>query len=224
MGKLWRRVLFWFRANRLEAELAEELELHRAMTQERLERSGTPLPEAAHASRRALGNLALAREDARRVWIGPWLESVAQDVAYAVRTIRRAPGFAASMILVLALGIGATACVFGLIDALVLRSLPVHEPDRLVYLGRPAFSYPIFTELRSRSPHIFSDLVAWNLEREPVQWHTEFEPSEVLTVSGRFYSALGVSAVLGRTFTADDDEIGGGADGPVAVISHACWQ
>lgn len=200
------------------------MEAHRAMKEADLRRAGVQPAEARWESRRALGNSALACEDARQVWLAPWLESVRQDASYACRMLRRSPTFAASMIIVMALGIGATLGVFSLIDGLVLKPLPVREPDRLVYLSRPSFSYPVFTELSTRGSHIFSSLIAWNIEREYVQWNTELEPTEVLMASGAFYSTLGVRASLGRTFTEADDVIGGASDGLVAVISHSAWQ
>jgi predicted permease len=128
------------------------------------------------------------------------------------------------MIVVMALGIGATTGVFSLLDSLVLRSLPVREPERLAYFNRPSFSYPLFREVQARSPHVFSSVVAWNMEREYVEWTGELEPVEILMASGGFYSTLGVQAVVGRTFTPEDDAIGGGPGGLVAVLSHAAWQ
>jgi putative ABC transport system permease protein len=224
MLKFLRRTVYLVRRHRLEADLSEEIELHRAMTQERLERNGLTPDAAARASRQRLGNATLAREDARHVWLAPWFEGVRQDTAYAFRIVRRSPIFALSMIVVMALGIGATSGVFGLVDGLVLRSLPVRSPDRLVYLSRPSFSYRVLSELQARGSHIFSDLAAWNLEGVHVQWGTELEPAEVLMASGNFYSTLGVQASAGRTFTATDDQIGGGRDGLVAIISDAAWQ
>src|SRR5688572_10208648 len=109
MLKLWRRFRYLIRQRRSETELAEEMEFHRAMTQQRFERNGVDTREAAHASRRVLGNVALAGEDARGVWIRPWLEGVWQDGAYAARIVRRSPALAVAIILVLGLGIGATA-------------------------------------------------------------------------------------------------------------------
>jgi hypothetical protein len=97
-----RRIQYWCRARTIEADLAEELEIHRAMTQERLERDGLPAPDAIYASRRALGNLTLAREDARAVWIWPSLEHVRQDVRYGARLLRKQPAFTATAILTLA--------------------------------------------------------------------------------------------------------------------------
>jgi predicted permease len=224
MTKLFRRLWFLFQQDRMERELAREIEHHRELTRERLERDGGSSPESDRASRRTMGNTTLAVEDARHVWIVPWLESIWQDAAYAARTIRRCPGFALSVVAVMALGIGAVTAVFNLVDGLVLRSLPVRNPDRLVYLTRPSFSYPVLTELRARGTSIFSDLSAWNLEGVTVQWNTELEPAEVLQASGNFFSTLGVQAVIGRTFTSDDDGVGGGRNGLVAVISHASWQ
>ena len=150
MRTLFRRITYWIARRSREADLAEELECHRALTQARLERSGLPATEARYASRRALGNVTLAREDARSVWVWPWLDSVRKDLAYALRALRRNPVFSAAVVLVTALGIGATTSVFGLVDALILKPLPVRDPYRLVYLNSPSFSYPIFPETRQR--------------------------------------------------------------------------
>ncbi len=224
MRTLIRRVAFWLGRHRFDAELAEELENHRAMEQERLERSGMPAKDAACASRRALGNVTLAREEARSVWIWPWLDGVRQDVAYALRSLRRNPAFSAAVILVTSLGIAATTSVFGLVDGLVLKPLPVRDPGRLVYFASPSFSYPIFSEMRTRGTGMFSGFFAWNLDSVNVDWNGQFEPAEVLLATGEFYSTLGIQAALGRTFGVEDDQPGGGAGGLVATISYACWQ
>jgi predicted permease len=222
--KLLRRLSYWMRRDQLQEELKAEIETHRAMKEEWLVRRGLHPEEAHRESRRMLGNQTLALEDSRQVWLAPWIQSVGQDVGYAFRIIRRSPAFAVSMILVMALGIGATSGVFGLVDALVLRSLPVREPERLVYLSRPSFSYPLFTELRARSTHFLSDLSGWSVERMNVDWGTGLEPGDVLTATGDFYATLGVEASAGRVFSAADDQPGGGADGLVAVLSYPAWQ
>jgi putative ABC transport system permease protein len=221
MFKLLRRIKH---ARRLDESLRDELEAHRALRQQELERGGMPPEQAARVSQRALGNPTLAREDARAIWIPLWFDAAIQDARYALRAIRRNPGFGAAMILVMGLGIGATTSVFSLIDGLLLKSLPVRNPERLVWFRSPAFSYPIFDEVRARTTSIFSGFFAWNMERLHVQWTTELEPTEVLMATGDFYRTLGVSAIAGRTFGADDDRRGGGSDGAVAVISYACWQ
>jgi putative ABC transport system permease protein len=208
----------------MERDLREEVEAHRAMRQRELEAQGLPAEDASYASRRALGNVTLAREDARGVWIWPWLESVWQDAAYALRVLRRAPAFGAAIVFVMVLGIGTTTGVFSLLDALVLKSLPVQQPERLVYFTRPSFSYPVFQEVRARGSHVLAALSAWDMTDATIEWTTELEPAEVLTASGDFYDMLGIRAVAGRTFGPDDDRIGGGAQGLVAVISHGCWR
>jgi predicted permease len=200
----------------MERELREELEFHRARLD--VERRGDP------TLRHALGNATLALEDARNVWMWPWLQSVLQDVHYAGRIIRRSPAFGGAVVLVMALGIGTTTAVCTLLDALVLRSLPVERPHRLVYFDQPSFSYPIFREVGARSAGMFAGFFAWNLESMHVQWSAELESLEVLTASGDFYSTLGVRPIAGRTFTTADDQIGGGPDGKVAVLSHSAWQ
>src|SRR4030095_10923864 len=126
-----RRLRYLFRQRQIEAEIAEEIEAHRLMAEARERSGGTPPHEADAASRRAMGNITLAREEARAAWISPWLESAWQDVLYALRMFRRAPAFTATLVLVLGLGIGATTAVFTLVDGLILRALPGPLPDCL---------------------------------------------------------------------------------------------
>jgi putative ABC transport system permease protein len=223
MLTLLRRITRLLNASRVQRDLTEELEHHRAMRQEQLEIAGMAPDAAQYAARRALGNATLAREEARAVWLPPRLESVWQDVRYTVKTIRRGPAFAAAVVLILSIGIGATTCVFGLLDGLVLRTLPVREPARLVWFRDPSFSYPIFTELRARSGQLFSGLFAWDIERRNVEWSTGVEGTDVTLATGEYYSTLGVTAARGRTFDQRDDRPGGGPDGRVAVLSDAAW-
>jgi predicted permease len=219
---LLRHILSLLRQRHIDAEVAEELETHRLMAEQRALASGAS--DAAAASHRVMGNVTLAREDARAEWIAPWLDSVWQDAAYALRMFRRAPAFTGAFVVVMALGVGATTAVFALVDGLVLKDLPVSRPDRLVYFSTPSFSYPIFTGVQARGAEVLDSLAAWSVEDEYVAWTQQLEPSEVLTASGGFYDTLGVTAVLGRTFSHADDRIGGGAEGRVAVISYSAWQ
>lgn len=224
MRQFLRRMGYLIRQRRVEADLAEELESHRAMRQRDLEKQGLTPEDAAAESRRALGNIILAREDARGVWILPWLEGVWQDVRYACRAFHRAPAFAITIVLVMALGIGATTGVFALLDGLVLKDLPVHRPERLVYFTQPSFSFPVLREVRARGAHVFSSVAGWDLGESHVEWATELEPSEILSATGNFYATLGLGAAAGRLFGPEDDRLGGGPQGLVAVISHAAWQ
>jgi predicted permease len=224
MATWWRRIRFAVLRGRMEADLTEEMESHRAMLEERLRQSGLSPQDAAAASRRALGNATLSREDAREIWIGRWIESLRQDVTYALRALARNPGFGAAVVVVTALGIGAATTVFGLVNRLILRPLPVSQPERLVYFAKPSFSYPVFQQARTLGREVFSDTFAWNLDSTHVDWHGELEPQEVLMASGDMYATLGIGAAAGRLLLPDDDRIGGGSSGMVAVISYACWD
>ena len=166
---------------------------------------------------RAFGNAALALEDARAVWIWRWAEDAWQDARYTVRSMRRQPAFAAGAIVIVALGTGATTCVFGLLDALVVRSLPVERPDRLVWFRDPAFSYPIFANVHDNPP-IFDGVFGWNIDRAYVDWSrsgAEMVPADVLETTAEFFTTLRVKAALGRTFQAGDEA--------AAVVSHPAW-
>jgi putative ABC transport system permease protein len=158
-----------------------------------------------------------------------------QDLRLAIRILRRSPGFAAVVILTLGLGIGANAAIFGVINSLLLRPLPVADPDRLYSIsvdsaaGRrfPAgvgWSVAIWERFQ---PHVsqFDGALAWMAGGQfDLAERGERQPAEGLFATGNYFSTLGVTALLGRTFTADDDRPGGGADGPVAVISYRLWQ
>jgi putative ABC transport system permease protein len=209
--RLLRRASYLLRRDRHARDLAEEMEFHRSLLARRsLGEGGSGGP--------AFGNVTLAREDARAVWIWRWADDAWQDARYAARSMLRQPAFAAAAIAIVALGTGATTCVFGLFDALVVKSLPVERPQRLVWFGSPAFSYPVFRTVQSRMP-VFEGMFGWNLDRAYVDWNGaggDLAPADVLEATGEFFPTLRVRAALGRTFDTNDVA--------VAVISHASWQ
>jgi predicted permease len=139
------------------------------------------------------------------------------DLQGGLRFLNRNRGFAAGVVLILALGIGANSAVFSLVNAILLKDLPVDRPEELVWFGSPSFSYPIFQEVRARSGDLFSGLFAWNIETVSVEWGQEVRRTPALFVSGEFYPALRISPVHGRLLTPQDDW-------PAAVISYACWE
>ena len=145
MGKWLRRLRYLTHQRRVEAELAEELEFHRAQKQQRLEEAGVLSAEAADSARRALGNVTLSREDARGVWIAPWLQGFTQDLAYAFRAMARQPGFSLVAIGTLAAAIGLNTTLLTIYSAFALRPWPaVPDADRVVtiYNGTgPAISH-----------------------------------------------------------------------------------
>jgi predicted permease len=228
MTKFFRRLLYVFRQRRLEADLAEEIESHRAMEQERFERMGVPPDDAKAASRRTLGNVTLAREDARSIWIASWIDRLSQDLRSGCRLLIRTPGFSTVVILTLALGIGANTAIFSAVNAVLLRPLPFAEPDRLAMLWtddvrqdlhEEPTSFLTFEDWRRESRH-FAEMALFRGEPSVILGGKS--PERVLTglVSANMFSLLGVRPILGRTFTPEEQD----RDEAVAVLSHALWQ
>jgi predicted permease len=158
-----------------------------------------------------------------------------QDLRYGARMLLKKPGFTLIAVITLALGIGANTTIFGLIDAVLLKMLPVKNPEQLVVLKRNRvgdvtfdFSYPLFLRLREQN-QVFSSIFAAQAGPGRVTMrlsgsiaHEQAEDAAREIVSGDYFSTLGVSAILGRVLTPEDDKTFGAH--PVAVISHSFWQ
>jgi predicted permease len=223
MNTLFRRVLYFLRRSRHDADLREEIEAHRAHRQDALERHGLSPDVAARASRQAMGNVTLALEDARDVWAVRVLDSVRQDVRDAVRGLRRSPGFALVAISTLALGIGANTALFSIFNSLILRPLPVRDPGSLALLTDGEWSYPVWQQVRARDTELFDGAFAWSGQSFDLSQGGRTAFVDGAYASGRFFDVLGVRALRGRMLTPADD--GGAApDGPVAVISDRFWR
>ncbi len=164
------------------------------------------------------------------------MTGLGQDLRYAVRQLRKSPGFTAVAVLTLALGIGANTAIFGLLDQALLRTLPVKESDRLVLLrysgsntghisarsdNKFYFSYPMYRDLRDRNT-VFSGIIATDSAQAGVQWHNQPELVYAELVSGNYFDVLGVQPALGRLLVASDDTVANG--NPVAVLSFDYWQ
>ncbi|MEP7339671.1 MAG: ABC transporter permease [Acidobacteriota bacterium] len=182
-------------------------------------------------------------------WDALWLqpqrleEDMFQDLRYGVRMLLKSKMFTVVAVLSLALGIGANTAIFSLLDAVLLKSLPVQEPDKLVLFGDGVgsgltsdfpngrsnlFSYPFYQKVRQRN-EVFSDVASllsmtWSVHGtvNANGAHGEVEQMDVQLVSGTYFTVLGVKPGLGRTFTEADDQTPGGH--PVAVVSHAWWE
>jgi putative ABC transport system permease protein len=223
MNMLFRRLLHLLRWSRHEADLRAEIEAHRALRQDAFERYGLAPEDVAHASRRALGNVALAVDDARDVWASRTVDSLWQDLRAALRGLRKSPGFAFVAIGTLALGIGANTALFSIFSSLILRPLPVRDPGSLALLTDGSWSYPIWQEIKAREAELFDGAFAWSSDRFDLSPSGQRDLVDGAYVSGRLLDVLGVTAVRGRMITPADD--GGDApDGPVAVISHRLWR
>ena len=150
------------------------------------------------------------------------------DLRDAFRALKATPMVSIVAILSLSLGIGANTAIFSIINALMLRALPVNEPHRLVQVmagaNRTSWSNPLWEQLRARDREIFNGAFAYSAPRFNLASGGQAELVNGVMASGEYFDVLGVQAILGRTFTPADDVRGGGKDGPVAVISYAFWQ
>jgi len=153
------------------------------------------------------------------------------DIRLAIRSLRSAPIVSIVAALSLALGIGANTAIFSLVNSLLLRSLPVADPSRLVVVndagvtspGIQSWTFAIWDNIRQRSKP-FDGAFAWSSQRFNLAKAGEQQPVDGMYVTGAYFATLGVPALIGRTITEADDVRGGGKDGPVAVISYAFWQ
>jgi putative ABC transport system permease protein len=228
MGTLRRRLRYWLKRRRMEAELAEEMEFHREARKAALEAAGLGPEAAAQAARRRLGNTTIAREDARAVWIWPWIESTWQDVRNAARTLRREPSFAFIVTLTLALGIGLNATVFGMMDALLLRPFQFRDYERIVVLRearqgaseRETVAPASFLDWRSQA-RSFEALGAWESWGITLTAGGEAERLQGARVSARFFELLGVEPALGGALAVDERETGNDRR---VVLSNGLWK
>src|SRR6266545_1175484 len=218
------------RRTQVERELDEELRYHIEQQTEQNIRLGMSPEEARDAARKAFGGAEQAKERSRDSRGVRWLEELWQDLSYGLRMLLKNPGFTFVAVLTLALGIGANTAIFSVMNALLLRPLPVKDPEELVLLANvsgaglgASFSYPLYEQLRDGS-HSLSGLFASGAvsKRRLNAGGTEPEFIRAQEVTGNFFSVLGVPALLGRTFTPMDDQAE--HPQPVAVISHSFWQ
>jgi predicted permease len=247
LSSLWRNL---FRRTQKEQELSEELDAYLELLTEQKRDAGLSAEAARRAALLELGGREQVKEQVREVRMGHWLETVLQDARYALRVIRRKPGFAAVAVLSLAMGIGANTAIFSIVDAVLLKMLPVREPERLVLfksLAREEFSYGAFNGDRQTDPatglqaaYVFppqsfarlreqaqtpestcAELFAFGRTDANVTIDGQAESLGGLVVSGNYYQGLGVQPILGRLISEHDDEAGAS---PVVVFTHRYWE
>ena len=205
-------------------------------TQDNIER-GMPPQKARYAALRKFGNVARVKEDTWEVWSFGWLEQLWQDIRYGLRILAKDPGFTVVATLTLALGIGANTAIFTLINALLLKSLPVESPNELVLLGHgldrgvvgeaqrgswELFSYAYYQHLREHN-RVFEDVCAFQSFEDSLSIRLGNTAASAAgrLVSGNYFSVLGVRPFLGRVLTPDDDKP---AAAPASVISYRLWS
>ena len=227
----WRR---YFQREARDAELSQEIAHYIAQETDDNIARGMSAGDARVAALRKLGNRRVIREDVYEMNSIGWLEVVLQDLRYGFRQLRRRPGFAVAAITSLALGIGANTAIFTLVDQILLRLLPVHNPRELVLLrldgvrpggnwgdGEHTFPYPTYLALRDQNT-VFAGLTGQRIEGASLIDDRSAAVVTVAMVAGNYFDVLGVRPHLGRLLTPDDDVHLNGH--PVAVLQYDFWQ
>ena len=232
---IWRRLqswfswLPWYRRQTRDADLARELRDHLDLEADEQRAAGRSPEQAAYAAHRALGNTLKIEEDVRRAWGIQWLETLVQDLHYALRMLRKSPGFAAVAVLTLALGIGANSAVFSAIDAILLRPLPFPAGDQLMRISQyhpkdrnsNPFVAPARLEDWNRMNSTFRALTGYYTEDDSETSGAIPEKITIAFVAPRFLQVWGVAPEMGRDFTPAEERFGGPT---AALISNRYWH
>jgi predicted permease len=223
-----------FQRKRSAEDFAEEIKAHLDLEADDLKQEGLSEDEARWKARREFGNVRAAQERfyLKDRWV--WWDKLLRDLRFGLRSMRQSPGFAVTAILTLALGIGANTAVFSVMNAVLLRSLPIADPQQVVFLntsnsprgtgtinGYDTFSYPVYDALR-RQTSVLSNVIAigaLSADKVNVRIGAQPETAEADMVSGNFFSALGVKLARGRGFTAQEET----DPAQVMVISYSYW-
>jgi predicted permease len=226
MERFFLKLALLFRRRRFNSELDEEMAFHREQVEKDLIADGMTAKAARYAALRQFGNTTRVRERSHEV-VRFKMETVVQDLRFALRQLRKNPGFALTAILILALGIGASVAIFAFVDAALVKPLPYADPTRLVAVNESTAAF-------SQNPISYANYVDWK------RLNTVFSSMEVFTgtgyafntptgtepvpgerVSAGFFSTLGVRPVLGRDFRAGEDAAGAS---PTVLLSYGTWQ
>lgn len=218
-----------FRRKRMYSELNEEIQAHLQEKIDELVTRGIAPDEAARTARLEFGNPNIIEEDSREVWHWPALESVWADLRYALRGMRKNPGFTLVVILTLALGIGANVAIFTVVNTVLLQPLPYKDADKLVTVwgvNKPLgfdldfVSYPDYLDFKAQN-RVFAGMGASTDEMYTLTGAGEPAALIAYEFSPDYFDVLGVPPLLGRTFAPDEDQAG---KNHVAVLNYRLWK
>lgn len=220
LREIWRRFQMLARRQRFNRDLEDEMRLHRELRARELQNAGASPKDSRYAAQRRFGNTLQLRERSREMWGWKWLEDLFQDARFGLRMFAKRPGYAAALILVLALGIGGTSTIFTVVDGVLLEPLPYKDSSRIVAIYGAA-----------ETPH--EDLLKWwgkgkafsniaSCLSGGVNFSDAGRSERVFTsiVSASYFPLLGVDPQLGRGFTAEDETPQGDH---IVVLSHRFW-
>jgi putative ABC transport system permease protein len=226
---IWHRLAALVRRRRLERDLDDEVAFHLAMREADYRRAGFSDAGARDEARRRFGNVAYLKEQTRDMWIFPSFENLRHDVRYALRTLRKSPGFTLVAVFALAVGIGGNTAIFSLMDAVRLQALPYRNPDRLMVLWgnvvrtkveRRGASYPDYLDWKAQAT-TFDGVAAFDNFSAILALGDEPERITVEMVSPQYFPLLGVNAALGRTFLEEED---GATNANAFLLGDALWK
>jgi predicted permease len=231
ISDLWMRMRALVRRNAVEGELDEEIRFHFAQQVEKYVASGVSREEATRRARVEFGGLEQVKEECREARGVLFLETLAQDARYALRGLRKNPGFTTVALLTIALGIGATTVMFAVVNGVLLRPLPYRNPDRLVAVhgytegwntkvfGEQNVAYLDFLDAQRASRTL--EIAGFLYGGGTVVWPAEAEYVDAQEISSNLFSVLGVRPVLGRAFLPEEDRAGAS---PVAILGYSFWE
>jgi MacB-like periplasmic core domain len=227
--KLWSRMRCWSQAiwqrSRAESEMDAELRFHINAYADDLIRVGISREEALRRAGVEFGGIERAKEECRDARGINLIESLVQDLRFGLRMLRKSPSFTCVAIVTLALGIGANTLVFSVVNALLLRPLPVERPRELAFLENehygPSQSYPDYKEIRDRN-QTFAGLAGYRIT--PMDLGTNAGADRIwgYLATGNYFDVLGVKPAIGRVFHQSDDQQPGAS--PYVVLSYSTWQ
>jgi predicted permease len=220
------RIAALFERPQMSAEMEEELRSHIQLRADDLERSGLTRAEAERRARLEFGGQARFKEECREAAGGTFVESIWQDLSYALRVLRKSPSFTVVAVVTLAMAIGANAVVFGVLNALILRPLNLPAQQSLYAIERASdkvgyLSYPDYLDLRDRN-RSFDALAAFNISAAVLDTGENASRAWIYEVSGNYFDALGIQPYLGRFVHSSDER--GPNTAPYVVLSYAYWH
>ncbi len=212
---LWQRIKSWWPASRQarEADLERELRDHLDLEAEEQAEAGVSPDEAHYAARRALGNTTQIKEEVRTMWGFHWLETLLQDLRYGLRQLRRNPGFTAVAVITLALGIGANTAIFSVVNAVLLKPLAYHDPDRIVTLSSAwknsneysPVSAPDFRDWHEQST-VFAAMAYYKSFDTAILTGQNAEYGRAAMITPEFFRVFDEQPVAGREFTPEEEK------------------
>jgi macrolide transport system ATP-binding/permease protein len=221
-----RKLSIFFRREKFTNDLNEEMEFHREQTANALRQDGLTPASSQHAAHRQFGNVGQIQDQSRDA-ISFGFETTLHDFRYAIRQLRKNPGFALTAILILALGIGASVSIFGFVDAALLKPLPYSNPnglvavyERVAMIPRSNLSYLDYVDWKKRNTS-FASFDIWSGMGFLLSTSEGIHPAPGSRVSSGFFRTLGVAPVLGRDFRADED-LPGATE--TVMLSYGAWQ